>query len=63
MWKVVLHKEPRSQHVVANVYDDYIEIDGKAYGLEAQLEFLDVDSNRTVVGAIELSRQDTLLVG
>jgi hypothetical protein len=35
MWKVVLHKEPRSQHVVANVYDDYIEIDGKAYSLEA----------------------------
>ncbi len=46
---------------MVNVYDDYIETHGRAYGPEAPLEFLDVDSSRTLVGAIELSRQDTLL--
>jgi hypothetical protein len=61
MWTVVFHKEPRSQQVVANVYVDCIETHGKAYGLEAPLEFLDVDSSKTLVGAIELSKQDRLL--
>jgi hypothetical protein len=61
MWKVVLHKEPRSQYILANVYDDCIEAHGKTYSLEAPLEFPNVNSNRTLVGTIELSRQDTLL--
>jgi hypothetical protein len=46
---------------VANVYDDCIETHGKAFSLEAPLEFQDVDSSRTLLGAIELFRQDTLL--
>jgi hypothetical protein len=43
------------------MYDDYIETHGRAFSLEAPLEFLNVDSNRTLAGAIELPRQDTLL--
>ncbi len=46
---------------MSNVYDDYIETHGRAFGLEAPLKFPDVDTNRTLVGAIELFRQDTLL--
>jgi hypothetical protein len=63
MWKVVLHKELKSQWVVSSVYDDYIEIHGRAFGLGAPLKLLYVDNNRTFVGAIELSIQDTFLVG
>ncbi len=47
---------------MSNVYDDYIETYGRASSLEAPLKFPDVDSNRRLVGAIELSRQDTFLV-
>jgi len=43
------------------MYDDYIETHGRAFGLEAPLEFLNVDSSKTLAGAIELSRQDTFL--
>jgi len=39
---------------VANMYDDYIETHGRAFGLEAPLEILNVDSSRTLVGAIEI---------
>jgi hypothetical protein len=41
------------------VYDDYIETHGRAFGLEAPLQFLNVNSNKTLAGAIELFRQDT----
>ncbi len=38
-----------------------IETHGRAFSLGTPLKFPDVDSNRTLIGAIELSRQDTLL--
>jgi hypothetical protein len=60
-WKVVFHKEPRSQQVMANMYDGCFETHGKASGLEAPLNFVDVDKNRTLVGAIELSKEDAFL--
>jgi hypothetical protein len=43
------------------MYDDYIETHERAFDIEAPLEFLNVDSSRTLVGAIELSKQDTFL--
>jgi hypothetical protein len=46
---------------MASLYDDNIET--HASGLEAPLEFVDVDSRGTLVGVIELSREDTILVG
>jgi hypothetical protein len=63
MWKVVLHKELKSQRIVSNVYDDYIETHGRAFGLDTPLKLSNVDSNRTLGGAIDLSKQDTLLAG
>ncbi len=60
-WKVVFHKEPRNQQVMANMYDGCLETHGSSFGLEAPLDFVDVDKNRTLVGAIELSREDAFL--
>lgn len=45
---------------MASMYDDNIET--HAFGLEAPLKFADVDSRGTLVVAIELSREDTILV-
>jgi hypothetical protein len=47
---------------VVNTYDDYNETRGNVLGLEAPLEFVDVNRTRALVGAIELSRNETLLV-
>ncbi len=47
--KVVLHKKPKGQWVMANMYDGYIETHGRASSLEAPLEFADVDNNNTLV--------------
>jgi hypothetical protein len=44
------------------MYDGCFETHGRAFGLEAPLNFVDVDTNRTLVGAIELFREDALLV-
>jgi hypothetical protein len=46
---------------MSSEYDDYIETHGRAFGLESPLKFSNINSNRTLVGAIELFRQDTLL--
>jgi hypothetical protein len=61
-WKVVLHKKPKSWQVVANTYDDCIDTCGGVVGLEALLELIDLNSNRALVGAIELNREETFLV-
>jgi hypothetical protein len=44
------------------MYDGYFETNGRASSLEAPLDFVDVDMNRTLVGAIELFREDAFLV-
>jgi hypothetical protein len=59
--KVVFHKKPRSHKVVTNTFDDYIDTHDVVYGLEPPLEFLDMKSNRTLVGAIKLNREKRLL--
>jgi hypothetical protein len=47
---------------VANTYDDYMDISGVVFSLEAQLEFLDLNSNRALVGVIKLNRKEYLLI-
>jgi len=44
------------------MYDGCLETHGRASSLEAPLDFVDVDRNRTLVGAIELSREYAPLV-
>ncbi len=52
-----------SSHVrFVMMYDGYFETNGRASSLEAPLDFVDVDMNRTLVGAIELFREDAFLV-
>jgi hypothetical protein len=46
---------------MANMYHGCFETHGKASGLEAPFNFVDVDKNKTLVGAIELSREDAFL--
>jgi hypothetical protein len=41
---------------VANTYDDTC---GGVVGLDAALEFVDLNNNRALVGAIELNREET----
>jgi hypothetical protein len=61
-WKVVLHREPKSRRVVANTYGDCMDTHDFMSGLEAPLEFLDLKSSRALVGAVELNREESLLV-
>ncbi len=58
-WKVVLHKKAQK---LANAYDDCTDTCGGVVGLEASLEFVDLNNNRALVGAIELNREETFLV-
>jgi hypothetical protein len=44
------------------MYDGCFETHGRASGLEAPLDFVDVDMNKTSICAIELFREDALLV-
>jgi len=44
------------------MYDGCLETHGRASSLEAPLYFVDVDMNMTLVGAIELFRENALLV-
>jgi hypothetical protein len=46
---------------MANMYDGCFETHGKVSSLEAPLNFVDVDKNRTLVGAIQLSKEDAFL--
>jgi hypothetical protein len=61
-WKVVFHKKPKSWQVVANTCDDCIDMRGGVVGFEVLLEFVDLNINKVLVGAIELNREETFLV-
>ncbi len=56
-------KKPKSWQVVANTYDDCTDTRGGVVGLEASLEFVDLNNNTALVGAIELNREETFLIG
>jgi hypothetical protein len=53
-WKVVLHKEPCSRHVVTKAGEEQPVIQDNVIGVEASLEIPDVLRNMAMVGAIEL---------
>ncbi len=48
---------------MANTYDDCTDTRGGVVGLEASLEFVDLNNNTALVGAIELNREETFLIG
>jgi hypothetical protein len=43
------------------MYDGCLETHGRASSLEVPLDFVDVDLNRTLVGAIEFFRKNAFL--
>jgi hypothetical protein len=45
-----------------DTYDDCIDTHGIVSKLEVPLEFLDLNNNRTLVGVIELNREDIIVV-
>ncbi len=47
---------------MANTYDDCIDTHSGVVGLEAPLKFVDLNSNRDLVGAIELNKEESFLV-
>ncbi len=60
-WKVVFGREPKSQQIITDTYDDYVEMHDVVYGLEAPLDFLHLKSSRALVGVIKLNRENILL--
>ncbi len=47
---------------MANTYDNCMDTCDFMFGLEAPLEFPNLESSRALVGAIELNKEESLLV-
>jgi hypothetical protein len=60
-WKVVLHVEPRSRRVFFDTYGEYISIIEDGNALDAPYTMLDVPTILNMIGAILLSRVESLL--
>jgi hypothetical protein len=60
-WKVVLHKEPRSKRILVSDSDEVTMVDN-LIGVDVPLEFPEVPRNMALVGAIELTGADAILV-
>jgi hypothetical protein len=60
-WKVVLHKEPRSKHILVFDSDEVTMLDN-IIGVDVPLEIPEVPRNMALVGAIELTGVDAILV-
>jgi hypothetical protein len=61
-WKIVLHKEPRSKHVVVENNEEINILVDNVNDIEAPLQILEAPINTTFVGAIELTGVDAILV-
>jgi hypothetical protein len=61
-WKVVLHKEVRSKRIVAENSEEINTPIDNVIGTKVPLIILEVLSNTTFVGAIELTRTKAILV-
>jgi hypothetical protein len=59
--KVVLHKEPRSKRILVSDSDEITMLDN-LIGVDAPPEFPRVPRNMALVGAIELTGADAILV-
>jgi len=53
-WKVVLHKEPHSRHVVTEAGEEQTVIQDNVIDVEVPLEIPNVLHNMAMVGAIKL---------
>ncbi len=60
-WKVVLHKEPHSRRVVAEVQEEQPVIQDNVVGVKVPLEIPNVPRNMAMVGVIELCGTETIM--
>jgi hypothetical protein len=61
-WKVVLRSEPRTRREVVDTADVFISTIVESSGLTAPTELPLLPATASLVGAIELSIEDSLLV-
>ncbi len=61
-WKVVLHAEPRSRCVFFDTYGEYINTNEDGNALDAPYTMLDAPTIPNMIGAILLSRAESLLL-
>jgi len=59
-WKVVLHKKPRSKHILVSDTDEVTMLDN-LIGIDVPLEFPEVPRNMALVGVIELIGANAIL--
>ena len=57
----MLHKEPRSRHVVTEAGEEQLVIQDNVIGIEVPLEITDVLRNMEMVGAIELCGMEAIM--
>jgi hypothetical protein len=60
-WKVVLHKELRSKRILVSDSDEVTMLDN-LIGVDVPLEIPEVSRNMALIGAIELTGVDEILV-
>jgi len=60
-WKVILHKEPQSNHVFINNYGEYINTNEYGSVLDARGAMPNASTTPINVDAILLSREESLL--
>jgi len=61
-WKVILHKEPQNKHVFLDTYWEYISTNKYGSVLDAQGAMPNALTTPSNVGAIFLSREESLLL-
>jgi len=60
-WKVILHKKTWNKHMFLNTYGEYINTNEYGHVLDAQGDMPNAPTNPSNVGAIFLSREESLL--
>jgi len=60
-WKIVLHKELRSKHVVAENNEEVSTLANNVISTKVTLQILEAPSHNTFVGAIQLTGANTIL--
>jgi hypothetical protein len=61
-WKLVLHAEPQSRCVFFDTYGEYISTNEDGNALDAPYTMLDAPTIANKIGAILLSRAESLLL-
>ncbi len=61
-WNVILHKEPRSKCMFLDTYGEYINTNECGSVLDARMEMPNAPTTSNNVGAIFISKEESLLL-